>query len=65
MRRIVAFGRCWWDFVIGDDWRAAAGVAVAIGVTAAVAHAHVAAWWILPLAVLGVLALSLRRAIRS
>jgi hypothetical protein len=63
--RLAAFGRFWWDFVIGDDWLVAALVVVGIGVTAALAAANVAAWWLLPLAVLGVLWLSLRRAIRS
>jgi hypothetical protein len=65
MSRLAAFGRFWWDFVIGDDWLVAALVAVAIGATAALAAAGIAAWWLLPLAVLLVLWLSLRRAIRS
>ena len=26
MSVLSAFGRFWWDFVIGDDWRIAAGV---------------------------------------
>jgi hypothetical protein len=64
MRRIAAFGRFWWDFVVGDDWLAAVGVAIAIGATAALAHDGVTAWWLLPLAVLLVLYVSLRRAIR-
>jgi hypothetical protein len=63
--RLAAFGRFWWDFVIGDDWLVAVLVAVAIGATAALAAAGVTAWWLLPLAVLAVLWLSLRRAIRS
>jgi hypothetical protein len=61
--RLASFGRFWWDFVIGDDWLAAVGIALAIGVTAAVAAGGVTAWWLLPLAVLVVLYLSLRRAI--
>ena len=65
MRRLKAFGRFWWDFVVGDDWRVAALVAVAIGATAALEAAGVEAWWLLPLAVPLVLWLSLRRAIRS
>ncbi|MFL5914114.1 MAG: hypothetical protein ACJ752_00540 [Gaiellaceae bacterium] len=65
MSRLAAFGRFWWDFVIGDDWLVAVLVAVAIGATAALAHSGVTAWWLLPLAVLLVLWLSLRRAIRS
>jgi hypothetical protein len=65
MSRLAAFGRFWWDFVIGDDWLVAALVAVGIGATAALAAANVAAWWLLPPAVLLVLWISLRRAIRS
>ncbi|HEY1564874.1 MAG TPA: hypothetical protein VGF72_09350 [Gaiellaceae bacterium] len=65
MKWLRAFGRFWWEFVIGDDWLVAALVAVAIGATALLAAANVAAWWLLPLAVLLVLWLSLRRAIRS
>jgi hypothetical protein len=65
MSRLAAFGRFWWDFVIGDDWLVAVLIAAAIGATAAFAHSGVTAWWLLPLAVLLVLWLSLRRAIRS
>jgi hypothetical protein len=65
MRRVRAFGRFWWDFVIGDDWRAAAGVALALGVTAAVVAAGLDAWWLMPLAVAAVLLLSLRRETRA
>jgi hypothetical protein len=65
VNRLVTFGRFWWDFVIGDDWLVAALVAVGIGATAALAAASIAAWWFLPLAVLLVLWVSLRRAIRS
>ncbi|HEV7132517.1 MAG TPA: hypothetical protein VGN27_02165 [Gaiellaceae bacterium] len=65
MRRVAQFGRFWWDFVVGDDWRAAAGIAVAIGITAALAADHIAAWWFMPLAVAAVLWLSLRRAARA
>jgi hypothetical protein len=60
----VKFARFWWDFVVGDDPLAALGVAAAIGATAALAAAGVAAWWLLPLAVLLVLYVSLRRAAR-
>jgi len=62
--RLAAFARFWWDLAVGDDWRAAAGVASAIAATAILADAGIPAWWLLPLAVAGVLALSLRRAAR-
>jgi hypothetical protein len=65
MSRLAAFGRFWWEFVIGDDWLVAVLVGVSIGATAILAAAGVTAWWLLPVAVLLVLWLSLRRAIRS
>jgi len=64
VKRIAAFGRFWWEFVIGDDWRVAVGVAISIGATALLAEQGVAAWWLLPPAVMLVLYGSLRRAIR-
>jgi hypothetical protein len=60
--RLAAFGRFWWDFVVGDDWLAAAGVLLALGATAIIAAAGVAAWWLMPLAAVVVLGVSLRRA---
>ena len=65
MRRAGAFARFWWEFIVGDDWRVSAQVVVAIAATAAVAAVGVSAWWLLPLAVLGVLYESLRRATRG
>ena len=62
MNRVTSFLRFLWEFVIGDDWRIAAGVVVALGVTAAVADTTIAAWWILPVAVLLLLGASVWRA---
>lgn len=59
------FAAFWWDFIVGDDWRIAAGVIIALAVTAALAAAGVPAWWLLPVAVLVLLALSLRRGLRD
>jgi hypothetical protein len=53
-----------WDFIVGDDWVTAVGVVVALGATALIAGASAAAWWVMPVAVLGLLVLSLRRATR-
>ena len=64
MSRLRAIALGVWDFVVGDDWRTAAGVVVALGITGAVAGTAVAAWWIMPVAVLLILAPSLRRAAR-
>jgi hypothetical protein len=57
--RVAAFGRFWWDFVVGDDWVAAAGVIAGLALTAALS-----AWWVLPIAVALVLAVTLVRATR-
>jgi hypothetical protein len=51
MKYLVAFGRFWWNFIVGDDWTVAAGVAVAIGLVAILVDHGVNAWWLLPLAV--------------
>ena len=64
MSRLTAFARFWWEFVVGDDWIAAAGVVVAIGATAALARTSISAWWVMPVAVAVVLYASIRRAIR-
>jgi hypothetical protein len=60
----VRFFRFLWDFVVGDDWRAAAGVALAIGAAAAIVAAGVNDWWLIPVGVALVLAESLRRETR-
>ncbi|TMJ97123.1 MAG: hypothetical protein E6G67_03340 [Actinobacteria bacterium] len=65
MKPIVRFGRFWWDFLVGDDWRIAIGVAALLGLTALPVSAGIAAWWLLPVGVMVVLADSLRRAARS
>jgi len=54
-----------WDFVVGDDWRTAFGVVVAIGLTAILAGLGVAAWWVPPVAVPLLLLISLRRFTRG
>lgn len=65
MRRLEALLRFSWDFVVGDDWRIAVGVAVALGVTALVADTSLSAWWILPVGVAGVLVVTAWHAART
>jgi hypothetical protein len=36
MRFIKALGRFWYDFIIGDDWKIAVGVLLALATTAGV-----------------------------
>ncbi len=61
MRRLRAFGAFLYDFVIGDDPRIAVVVVLALGLTAVAAEAGRAAWVVLPVCVVGVLAFSVLR----
>ncbi len=65
MRRVRAFAQFLWDFVVGDDWRIAVGVVIALGLTAVVAATSVAAWWVLPVAVAALLWLSVWHVART
>jgi hypothetical protein len=60
-----SFALFWWDFIVGDDWRIAAGVILALAGTAAIATTSAPAWWLVPIAVAALLAGSLRRAVRT
>lgn len=51
MRYVRAFGQFWWNFIVGDDWTVAAGVALALALVAILTDQGVNAWWLLPLAV--------------
>ena len=62
--RLAAFGRFLYDFVIGDDWTVAVVMVAAVAVTYLMAHHHVTAWWLPPLAVAGALTTSVMRASR-
>jgi hypothetical protein len=59
-----SFGAFWYDFVVGDDWRVAAGVVVGLLVTYGVSQTSLPAWWILPVGVTAFLGVSLWRASR-
>jgi membrane protein implicated in regulation of membrane protease activity len=65
MRWVVAFLRFWYDFIVGDDWLIAVGIVAAIALTALIADQGLDAWWVMPLAVIALLAGSLRRALRN
>lgn len=53
-----------WELLVGEDWTTALGIVVALGITALLAKAGAAAWWVMPAAVIVLLAFSLRRAAR-
>jgi hypothetical protein len=62
--KLRAFLAFWYDFVVGDDWRVAVGVVVALGAIYGVSRTSVAAWWIAPVAVVVLLSWSLLRVVR-
>ncbi len=53
-----------WEFVVGDDWLTALGVALALGLTALLSAADSSAWWVMPPAVVALLAHSVWRSAR-
>ena len=65
MRYVRAFGRFWWDFIVGDDWHVAAGLAGAFALTWLLEDNGVTAWWLLPLAVAALLLESVLREARA
>jgi hypothetical protein len=65
MTKLTAFFKFLWDFVVGDDWRIAVAVVIAIVVTAILGHNGVRAWWLLPIVVAALLSLSLWEAARA
>ena len=64
MNWLIRTLRAVWDFIVGDDPLTAFGVAAALVITALIAGAGASAWWVMPVAALVLLALSLRRAAR-
>jgi hypothetical protein len=61
MTYLKNFLRFWYDFIVGDDWMIAAGVVMALIVSAALAHSDLNAWWVLPMAVVVLLTASVWR----
>lgn len=50
---IRSFAFFWYDFIVGDDWRLALGVAAGLGLTALLVHTtSLRTWWVAPLIVL-------------
>jgi len=65
MRYLRGFGRFWYDFIVGDDWRVAVGVVIAVTCLYVATHHGFNAWWFLPLAVSVLLATSVAIAARQ
>jgi hypothetical protein len=56
MRYVIGFGRFWYDFIVGDDWRIAVGVGAVLTAGAAAIVAGLGGEWFAPIvsAALGV-----------
>ena len=52
MRWITQFVAFWYDFIVGDDWVVAAGVVVALALSAVLARSGIQAWWVMLIAVI-------------
>lgn len=63
LQYLIAFGKFWYDFIIGDDWMIAAAIGVTLVVLALLGKATL--WWLLPLVVILALGVSLARATRQ
>jgi hypothetical protein len=64
--KLRAFGAFWYDFVVGDDWRVAFGVVVALVITFVLSETtSIATWWVVPVAVAVLLPYSLWRVVRG
>lgn len=63
--RLRAFGAFWWDFIVGDDWRIAAGVIGAFLLAALLAHNGIPAWWVIPIVALMMLTASVAQVVRA
>jgi hypothetical protein len=64
VNRLRAFLAFLYDFVIGDDWRIAAGVVAGLALTYAVSKTSIPAWWLLPVLLVVMLPASLWLATR-
>lgn len=64
MSLLRGFGAFLYEFIVGDDPLLAGVVALALGLTAALAASGAEAWWVTPVAVLAVLTVSVLRGAR-
>jgi len=64
VRAVISFVEFWVDFIVGDDWRIAAGIVLAFVLTASI-KISAFTWGTVPLFVVIFLAYSLSRAVKS
>ena len=61
MSYVRRFARFWWEFLVGDNLPLALGAGATIALTALLVDEGVNAWWLLPIAILGVLTATVLR----
>jgi hypothetical protein len=64
MKFLTTFARFWYDFIVGDDWRLAAGTVATIAVVTIAANNDLNVWWVLVGMVSALLAASVSTAAR-
>ncbi|TMF15536.1 MAG: hypothetical protein E6I37_00915 [Chloroflexi bacterium] len=62
---IVAAARFLYHFIVGDDWTMAVAVFIGLVLSAILNANHLVAWWLIPVIVVAMLGISLRRASRK
>ena len=65
MRWITQFVAFWYDFIVGEDWMVAVGVVAALALSAVLLRGGIHAWWVMLVAVVLLLIVSLWRAIHT
>jgi large-conductance mechanosensitive channel len=58
---ILAVPRFLYHFIVGDDWTVAVAVFIGLALSAILNANHVVAWWLIPVIVVIMLGISLRR----
>jgi uncharacterized membrane protein len=62
---LKSFGAFWYDFIIGDDWRIAAGIVISFIFTHAIGSSLAFGWYIIPFATVTLISYSLARVVRE
>jgi uncharacterized membrane protein len=62
---VKSFGAFWYDFIIGDDWRIAAGIVISFVLTHAISSSLAFGWYIIPFATVSLISYSLARVVRE
>ena len=51
MKYVRSFVLFWWNFIVGDDWRVAVGLAISLAAVWSLERDGHNVWWLLPAAV--------------